>query len=186
MLQTRVVMPHVGGGVRLTMSSTRLCSKRWQKEPDRRYQSAAALAEDIERYLQGWAIEAKRDSHWYVLRKAVHRHMAAVAIATAAAVLISVFAAAMTVLYFDAEKQRQLAERRTQEVQFAKLVAETERARADERAAELRRNVYFHSIALAQNAYDEKNITQLKKLLRDCPADLRGWEWALSLAAVGR
>ena len=94
---------------------------------DRRYQRAAALAEDIERYLQGWAIEAKRDCHWYVLRKAVHRHMAAVAITTAAAVLVTVFAAAMTVLYLDAEKQRRLAERRTQEARLAEMAAETER-----------------------------------------------------------
>ena len=151
--------------------------KTLAKEPDRRYQSAAALAEDIERYLRGWAIDAKRDSHWYVLRKTVHRHKAIVAIGTTAAVIVTAFAFAMTILYFDAERQRGLAEQRTREARAAEASAEAERGRADERAEELRRNVYFHSIALAQNAYEERNITQLKKLLRDCPADLRGWEW---------
>ena len=151
--------------------------KTLAKEPDRRYQSAAALAEDIERYLRGWAIDAKRDSHWYVLRKAVRRHKAIVAIGTTAAVIVTAFAVAMTILYFDAERQRGLAEQRTREARAAEASAEAERGRADERAEELRRNVYFHSIALAQNAYEERNITQLKKLLRDCPADLRGWEW---------
>jgi tetratricopeptide (TPR) repeat protein/predicted Ser/Thr protein kinase len=39
------------------------------KEPDRRYQSAGDLARDVQRYLGGEAIEAKRDSYWYQLRK---------------------------------------------------------------------------------------------------------------------
>ncbi len=43
------------------------------KEPDRRYQSAGELARDVERYLDGEAIEAKRDSYWYQLRKLIIR-----------------------------------------------------------------------------------------------------------------
>lgn len=43
------------------------------KEPDRRYQSAGELARDLRHFLLGEAIEAKRDSHWYVLTKAARR-----------------------------------------------------------------------------------------------------------------
>lgn len=39
------------------------------KEADRRYQSAGELATDVRRFLKGEAIEAQRDSRWYVLRK---------------------------------------------------------------------------------------------------------------------
>lgn len=39
------------------------------KDRDRRYQSAGELARDIRRYLAGEAIDAKRDSAWYVIRK---------------------------------------------------------------------------------------------------------------------
>lgn len=42
-----------------------------RKEKDRRYQSAAALARDLERFLAGEAVEARSGSGWYVLRKAV-------------------------------------------------------------------------------------------------------------------
>jgi len=51
------------------------------KEPDRRYQSAAELALDIERYLNGEPIQAKRDSAWYTMRKrlAQYRMLAAIA-----------------------------------------------------------------------------------------------------------
>ena len=45
-----------------------------QKDPERRYQSAVALKRDIERYLNGEPIEAKRDSLTYVLRKQLARH----------------------------------------------------------------------------------------------------------------
>ena len=41
--------------------------KALAKEPDRRYQSAAALAEDIERYLSGEPIDARRDSTIYAV-----------------------------------------------------------------------------------------------------------------------
>lgn len=44
------------------------------KEPERRYQSAGELARDIERYLLGDPIEAKRTSLAYVLRKQIHRY----------------------------------------------------------------------------------------------------------------
>jgi serine/threonine protein kinase len=59
--------------------------KALSKEPERRYQSASELARDIRRYLDGEAIEAKRDSGWYVLSKTVSRHKAP---ASAAAVLL--------------------------------------------------------------------------------------------------
>lgn len=42
-----------------------------RKEKDRRYQSAASLARDVERFLAGEAVEARSGSGWYVLRKAV-------------------------------------------------------------------------------------------------------------------
>ncbi len=45
-----------------------------QKDPERRYQNAGELARDLQRYLAGEPIEAKRDSGWYVLRKLIVRH----------------------------------------------------------------------------------------------------------------
>ncbi len=42
-----------------------------RKEKSRRYQSAADLSRDIERYLAGQPVEARSGSGWYLLRKAV-------------------------------------------------------------------------------------------------------------------
>ncbi|MBK9385558.1 MAG: serine/threonine protein kinase [Planctomycetes bacterium] len=45
-----------------------------QKEPERRYATAAELARDLERYLAGEPIDARRDSTWYLLRSSARRH----------------------------------------------------------------------------------------------------------------
>lgn len=46
-----------------------------QKDPERRYRNAGDLARDVRRYLAGEAIDARRDSTWYVIRKSVSRHL---------------------------------------------------------------------------------------------------------------
>ncbi|MGE0144443.1 MAG: tetratricopeptide repeat protein [Planctomycetota bacterium] len=45
-----------------------------QKEPERRYQSTDEFARDLRRFLAGEAIDARRDSSWYLLRKTARRH----------------------------------------------------------------------------------------------------------------
>ncbi|MCH7813668.1 MAG: protein kinase [Planctomycetes bacterium] len=62
--------------------------KALAKERERRYQSAGALAEDVERYLAGDAIEAKRDSGWYVTRKLLRRYRAPVGVTCAFAIIL--------------------------------------------------------------------------------------------------
>ncbi|HEY6563082.1 MAG TPA: serine/threonine-protein kinase, partial [Pirellulaceae bacterium] len=44
------------------------------KEPDRRYQSAGALGQDVERFLAGEPVDAKRSSILYLLRRRLARH----------------------------------------------------------------------------------------------------------------
>ncbi|MHC5114473.1 MAG: serine/threonine-protein kinase [Planctomycetota bacterium] len=61
------------------------------KDPERRYQSASALRDDVRRYLDGAPIEAKRDRGWYVFRKTITRHRVPFAIAAAFAALLVVF-----------------------------------------------------------------------------------------------
>ena len=48
--------------------------KALQKDPARRYASAAALGNDIQRYLEGHPILARPDTFWYRTRKFVYRH----------------------------------------------------------------------------------------------------------------
>ncbi|MFL5458126.1 MAG: tetratricopeptide repeat protein [Myxococcales bacterium] len=59
--------------------------KALNKEPDRRYPSAAALREDLDRHLAGRAVLARPDRPGYRLRKFVRRHRGGVAVAAAVA-----------------------------------------------------------------------------------------------------
>jgi eukaryotic-like serine/threonine-protein kinase len=54
--------------------------KATAEEPDRRYASAGALADDIERQLDGRPVAAHPPSRWYRARKFVQRHRGGVAI----------------------------------------------------------------------------------------------------------
>jgi serine/threonine-protein kinase len=65
--------------------------KALAREPERRYPSAAALAEDLRRYLTSRPVQARPDSRGYRLRKFVMRHRLGVAASSlvAAAVLVA-------------------------------------------------------------------------------------------------
>jgi tetratricopeptide (TPR) repeat protein len=52
-----------------------------EKDRDRRYETANALARDLRRYLEDEPVEAGPPSAWYRLRKAVRRNRAALAVA---------------------------------------------------------------------------------------------------------
>ncbi|HMV33278.1 MAG TPA: serine/threonine-protein kinase, partial [Gemmatimonadales bacterium] len=49
-----------------------------RKEPERRYPSAGALADDLERFLEGRPVAAQPDTWWYRTRRYVRRHQAGV------------------------------------------------------------------------------------------------------------
>ena len=68
-----------------------------EKDPDRRYQSALALADDLERYLNDQPILARPPSFTYQFQKLVTRHKAGFAFAASLFVLLVGFAIVMTV-----------------------------------------------------------------------------------------
>jgi tetratricopeptide (TPR) repeat protein len=66
--------------------------KALEKEPERRYQSADALADDIDRYLTNQPILARTPSAIYQLRKMISRHKAPAALTAALFALAATFA----------------------------------------------------------------------------------------------
>jgi serine/threonine protein kinase len=67
-----------------------ICLKAMEKDPDRRYQTAGAMAEDLRRYVNRFAISARRTGPVERLRKWVRRHpglAAAVGLAVVASLL---------------------------------------------------------------------------------------------------
>jgi serine/threonine-protein kinase len=83
------------------------------KEPGKRYASVEQLETDVKRYLAGLPVLAQPESKPYVLGKFVKRHRMAVALTTAATLLLIGFAAVMAVQrsHIRAQAQRITRER---------------------------------------------------------------------------
>jgi serine/threonine protein kinase len=112
--------------------------KALEKDRTRRYETANALARDLQRYLDGDAVEAGPPSMAYRLHKLARRHRAALATAGAFVGLLLFAAAISTYLAIQArraehdarqERDRVMAAEAKAQVNFARAQAEEEKAR---------------------------------------------------------
>ena len=140
------------------------------KEPERRYQSAAGLADDLRRYRAGDAIDARRDSGLYVAGKWIARHRWIAGLAAALLLTVLVGLAVVGTLYRRAASDRDRA-------MSASAAAEAARRQVEEREEALRRELYFHRMLSAQVAIAEDNIEHARRMLAEAPPELRGFEW---------
>lgn len=97
------------GGPRIDDELDTIVLKCLSKDRERRYQTAGELARDLRRYLSGDAIEAKRDSSMYVLRKMLRRYRLPVTLVGAFLFSLVGFAIVMAVLYRRSERLEQAA-----------------------------------------------------------------------------
>ncbi len=118
------------------------------KERERRYQSAGELGRDVQNYLRGDPIEAKRDSALYLLRKQLRRYRWPVLAAASFVLLLAIASVTSTALYIRAEnavaaekkataaekQQREAAEAARQDAQQQARRAEAEKRNAEEAA----------------------------------------------------
>lgn len=108
------------------------------KERERRYQSAGDLGRDLQRYLNGEAIEARRDSVGYVFSKRLRRYRLQLAVATGFMLVLAGGLATSIVAWQTASKERdrsQLAEK-SAIAASASAAEERDRSRKAEQVAE--------------------------------------------------
>ncbi|ANM29804.1 hypothetical protein ABI59_09765 [Acidobacteria bacterium Mor1] len=94
---------------RLDVDLETIVFKALEKDADRRYVSAAALGEDVERYLGSQPILARPPSAAYQLRKLIGRHRAAAAVAGLLLLVIVAASVVSTSLYLRAEREAERA-----------------------------------------------------------------------------
>ncbi len=99
--------------------------KAMSKEKSERYQSAAGLGRDLERFLTGVPVDARSGSGWYLLRKAIFLNRARLGWAAAACVL---FLTAIGAVVVSSAKVASAARRAALEHEHARI--ESVRARA--------------------------------------------------------
>lgn len=127
--------------------------KAMEKDPARRYQSAAELAEDLRRHLRHEPILARPPSALYRARKFSRRHRPLVA--GAAAVMLTLVAGLAATL-----NQARRAENEAREAQAQKLIAQQQA-----RAAEEQRRKAESETQVANNAV--QNTQQLNKFFQE-------------------
>ena len=111
----------------------RIVLKALRKEPDRRYASAADLADDVERHLQGYPVRARPERFGYVAGRFVRRHRVAVATGVA-------LAASLIALLFSS-------------VRFAATTSAQAEALADERDVAIEVSSFLESLFEASDPY---------------------------------
>jgi WD40 repeat protein len=157
-----------------------VCHKCLEKDPKRRYSSAAALADDLERFLTGKPVTARPLSG---LRRALRwvrrRPWQAALVAAAVVVVLALVAAVVSRL-----DSRRLAAA-LEETERQRGLAEVSRREADEQRALARRYLYLSRMNLAARAWQEGQVARLDALLEAQQADLDarpvddllGFEW---------
>ncbi|MBO0800427.1 MAG: serine/threonine protein kinase, partial [Blastocatellia bacterium] len=135
--------------------------KALEKKSERRYQSAAAIAEDVTRYLTNQPIQARPPSTIYQFRKLVARHKVPFALLAAVFTLLLGFAITMA-------------------VQSARLSRERDKAIQQELSN--RRLLYEAHMNLAKQAWTDADVGRVEELLeshlpQSGQEDLRGFEW---------
>jgi len=107
-----------------------ILAKALAKDPAQRYESAAALKADLERFGRGEPIEARPPSMTYRLRLFAHRHRGAVAAGILAAAVLLAGAVVSLTLAARARGQARVAERTAREAERQRALARREAARA--------------------------------------------------------
>jgi WD40 repeat protein len=135
------------------------------KRPEDRYASAAALADDLRRWLGSRPVDARPPSALRQLRLFGARHRALVA--TIALLAFSLIAGTIASTVF-ALRAGEEAERR----------AIAEEQATVERDVALRQS-YVANLAAASAAFDVGEYGRMRSRLESAPIAMRGWEWRL-------
>ena len=134
-----------------------------EKDRNRRYETAGALAADVQHYLSDEPVHAYPPSAWYRFGKFARRNRREVLAAGAFAVVSVAGVGVLSV-------SRALIGRALKsETKAKEALAE---ALARERA-----EMYFQRITVAHRELSIDNLAAALRALEDCPQDLRGWEW---------
>lgn len=162
--------------------------KSLEKERGRRYETATALAADVERFLQDEPVEACSPSTAYRVRKFIRRNKLPVtaAISLSLALVVGITgtsiglylakreAIRVGVALADVEEARELANRVALDATEAEHLATQESERR-------RRLLYVADMNAALQALNENDIRRVRELLDryalDRDDDLRGFEW---------
>ncbi len=133
-----------------------IVTKCLEKDRSRRYETVASLVADVRRFLSDEPVHACPPSAWYRFRKLARRNRRALLMISVVALAAFVGVGALAVSFV--------------------LVWEANQNLTQALGGE-RREAYFQRITVAHRELTTDNLAAALRALRDCPDDLRGWEW---------
>jgi WD40 repeat protein len=148
-----------------------------EKEPGRRYASAAELADDLGRFREGEPILARPANRFERAIKWARRRpmIAALAATTLLATVIGLVG--ITWQWRKAEANFALAQSHFAEAEAQRGIAEERTREATEKSLSLERQLYVNRVNLALRETTMGNFPRANGLLDVCPPRLRRWEW---------
>lgn len=148
-----------------------ICLKCLQKDSQRRYQSAADLVDDLNRFLDGSPITARPVTTTERAWRWAKKHPAVALLSFTSLALLLVIAVAAPIIAF---RQSQLRAAESIAKQNAIIISEQlEVAKGDAEA-----DHYSASISLAYAQWAQGSLSRARQLLNEAPAEFRDWEWS--------
>jgi eukaryotic-like serine/threonine-protein kinase len=168
-----------------------ICLKCLEKDPRRRYDSAAALADDLERWLNSEPIRARPSTAAERLVKWAQRRPTAAALVAVSAAAVAALVATLAISITIVSQKQAATEQSNRELVQANQQVVTEKEHTqkalDDRTAALndrtaalageQRAAYFSRAGLAYEQWRQDNAARSSQLLAACAAPLRRWEW---------
>ncbi len=168
-----------------------ICLKAMEKEPHRRYTTAAAMADDLERFRAGDSILARPPSVVYLARKWVRKRRSILA-AVSAALLLTLLGVGGFVIQSDRNAFRDASDRaRTayEAEDWAVSLAEAERAlgiRGDAELSTIAESCRAHLVRLEAHERLRRDVRLLAEKISRCHSDsyIPGIDFAKRLAPI--
>jgi WD40 repeat protein/serine/threonine protein kinase len=153
--------------------------KALERDPERRYQTADELADELKRFVAGEPIRARRVSAWQRLVLWARRRPAVAAlVAVSGVAALAVVGVAVALVYSsrleDANSRLGESNGRLQE---ALEDAHQARNTAEEQRQQANWFRYVHAISLAHAEWRDGNVTRVQQLLQECRTTPSRWEW---------